>query len=60
MTRLVHIDGRTVILEVRHNGFQWTAVDDATYEPGGPIGFGDTAEKAVNDWMQEQQSRVAA
>lgn len=60
MTRLVQINGRPFILEVRHNGFQWTAVDDATYEPGGPIGFGDTAQDAVNDWIREQLTRVAA
>lgn len=53
MTHITSINGRIVILEVRHNGFQWTAVDDATYEPGCPIGLGDTAQGAVNDWIEQ-------
>jgi hypothetical protein len=60
VTHLVHINGRTVILEVRHNGFVWTAVDDDTYAPGCPVGFGDTPHNAVNEWMREQLQRVAA
>lgn len=59
MTRTISINGRILILEVCHNGFQWTAVDD-NYEPGCPIGLGDTAEEAINDWLEEQLTRVAA
>jgi hypothetical protein len=59
VTHSITINGRIVLLEVRHNGFQWTAVED-NYEPGCPIGFGDTAQAAVNDWIREQTMRVAA
>ena len=31
----------------------WTAVDDETYEPGCPIGYGATEEEAIADLMQE-------
>jgi hypothetical protein len=57
VTRTITINGRIVILEVCHNGFQWTAVDD-NYEPGCPIGLGETAQDAVNDWV-EQVSEAA-
>lgn len=60
MTRTISINGQIVILEVRHNGVEWTAIDDATYEPGCPVGLGATAEAAVNDWFNQQLSRVAA
>jgi hypothetical protein len=53
VTHTISINGRIVILEVCHNGFQWTAVDD-NYEPGGPIGLGATAQGAVNDWIERQ------
>jgi hypothetical protein len=60
VTHTISINGRIVILEVRHNGFQWMAVEDAAYESGCAIGFGDTAQAAVNDWIREQTMRVAA
>jgi hypothetical protein len=54
VTRTIEINGRIVLLEVCHNGFQWTAIDDSTYAPGCPVGLGSTAQDAVNDWMERQ------
>jgi hypothetical protein len=53
------VNGRYVMLEVCHNGFEWTVVDDSTYEPGCPVGLGKTAQDAINDWI-EQLTEVAA
>lgn len=33
--------------------FDWTAVDDDTYEPGCPIGYGATEAEAIAD-LREQ------
>lgn len=33
--------------------FDWSAIDDDTYEPGNPIGFGATKEEAISD-LREQ------
>lgn len=52
MTRTIEINGRTVLLDLEHNGFQWTAVHDDTYEPGCPIGLGDTQQEAIDDWLE--------
>jgi hypothetical protein len=60
VTHTISINGCIVILEVRHNGFEWTAIDDATYEPGCPVGLGVTAQQAINDWLRQQLVRVAA
>lgn len=29
--------------------FDWTAIDDETYEPGQPIGYGSTEQEAIED-----------
>ena len=39
--------------------FDWCAVDDDTYEPGCPIGWGPTEEAAIADLMQEIEWRAA-
>ena len=56
MTRSINIDGRVVILEVTHNGFEWTAIDDSTYEPGCPIGLGKTEQAAINDLIEQMEA----
>lgn len=33
--------------------FDWSAVDDDTYEPGCPIGWGATEQEAIDD-LKEQ------
>jgi hypothetical protein len=33
--------------------FDWCAYDDATYEPGCPIGYGATEQEAIADLMKE-------
>jgi hypothetical protein len=53
------VNGRYVMLDVRHNGFEWTVVDDSTYEPGCPVGLGKSVQDAINDWI-EQLTEVAA
>lgn len=53
MTHTIEINGRIVLLEVKHNGFEWMAIDDSTYEPGCPVGLGKTAQDAVNDWVEQ-------
>ena len=37
--------------------WDWSAVDDETYEGGGPIGFGPTEEAAIADLMEEIELR---
>ncbi len=34
--------------------FDWTAVDD-NYEPGQPIGYGETEQDAINDLIDQLQ-----
>jgi hypothetical protein len=33
--------------------FDWGAVDDDTYEPGMPIGWGETESEAVADLLEQ-------
>jgi hypothetical protein len=33
--------------------FDWTAIDDDTYEAGAPIGFGATEEAAIADLLEQ-------
>lgn len=33
--------------------FDWSAIDDDTYEPGRPIGTGATEQEAVADLLQQ-------
>ena len=33
--------------------FDWSAVDDDTYEPGNPIGHGATEQEAIADLMAQ-------
>jgi hypothetical protein len=33
--------------------FDWSAVDDDTYEPGCPIGYGHTEQEAIDDLMEQ-------
>lgn len=33
--------------------FDWSAVDDDTYEPGCPIGWGATEVEAIRDLMDQ-------
>lgn len=37
--------------------FDWSAVDDDTYEPGGPIGYGATEQEAINDLMAQLEEQ---
>ena len=37
--------------------FDWSAVDDETYEPGGPIGWGRTKGEAILDLFNCLQDR---
>lgn len=39
--------------------FDWSAVDDDTYEPGCPIGTGATELEAVKDLMQQLEDDYA-
>ena len=39
--------------------FDWSAVDDDTYEPGCPIGTGTTELEAVKDLMQQLEDDYA-
>lgn len=36
--------------------FDWTAIDDDTYEGGGPIGCGATEEEAIADLLDQLES----
>lgn len=47
------------------NKFDWQAIDDNSYEPGCPIGFGATEEEAIEDllkqlamWEEQQATRM--
>lgn len=33
--------------------WNWSAVDDATYEPGSPIGYGPTEQAAIDDLIEQ-------
>ena len=33
--------------------FDWSAIDDDTYEPGCPIGWGATEQEAINDLLEK-------
>lgn len=33
--------------------FDWYAIDDDTYEPGCPIGWGTTEQEAINDLLEK-------
>lgn len=33
--------------------YDWSAVDDDTYEPGNPIGRGATEQEAVDDLLEQ-------
>lgn len=33
--------------------FDWCAVDDDTYEPGMPIGYGETEQQAIDDLVSQ-------
>jgi hypothetical protein len=33
--------------------FDWSAVDDDTYEGGAPIGYGATEEEAIADLLEQ-------
>lgn len=36
--------------------WDWSAVDDDTYEGGAPIGYGPTEEAAIADLMEQLES----
>jgi hypothetical protein len=38
---------------VPDRSMDWTAVDDSTYEPGCPIGWGPTEEHAIKDLVEQ-------
>ena len=38
---------------IPHRCFDWAAIDDDTYEGGGPIGYGATEEEAIADLMEQ-------
>ena len=33
--------------------FDWSAIDDDTYEPGCPIGWGATEQEAIDDLLEK-------
>lgn len=35
----------------------WSAIDDDTYEPGSPIGYGETEQDAIDDLMAQLEER---
>ena len=37
--------------------FDWSAVDDETYEAGSPIGYGATEEAAIRALITESEER---
>lgn len=37
--------------------FDWQAVDADTYEPGCPIGYGETKEEAIADLLEQIEER---
>lgn len=39
--------------------FDWCAVDDSTYEPGHPIGWGPTEQAAIDDLLAEIEEDAA-
>lgn len=34
-------------------GFEWSAINEATYEAGEPIGWGETEQQAINDLLEK-------
>jgi hypothetical protein len=38
---------------VPSNEFDWQAIDDNTYEPGCPIGYGATEQAAIDNLMEQ-------
>jgi hypothetical protein len=47
---ITHMNNLAFALEVTFNGYEFMAVDPATYEGGCPVGIGATAEAAIADW----------
>jgi hypothetical protein len=39
--------------------FDWSAVDDDTYEPGCPIGWGYTERQAITDLMDQLEDALS-
>ena len=37
--------------------FDWSAVDDDTYEPGCPIGSGRTEQEAIDDLLRQLEEQ---
>ena len=35
------------------NKFDWSAVDDDTYDGSGPVGYGATEDEAIRDLMEQ-------
>ena len=40
--------------------WDWSAVDEDTYEPGCPVGYGRTKAEAVADLIDKLEERAAA
>jgi len=40
-------------------GFDWSAVDDDTYEPGEPMGWGETEQEAIADLLEQLEEKRA-
>jgi hypothetical protein len=38
-------------------GARYYCYDDDTYEPGWPLGVGPTVTEAVEDWVEQMESR---
>jgi hypothetical protein len=37
--------------------FDWSAIDDDTYEPDSPIGYGRTEQEAIEDLLEQIEER---
>jgi hypothetical protein len=47
----IHTDHWLKPIPIR--AFDWSAIDEDTYDGTGPIGYGETKQEAIDDLMQQ-------